>query len=121
MYYAAYRLPIKTRELSIDIISETFFLFDMIFSFFQEYIDQESFSVVSSAAPIPVLVAGGPSTGNARAIITMVHEAMDAGASGVCMGRQVFAHPQREDLARALMMIVHENADVEHALSSNGL
>ena len=51
----------------------------------------------------------------------MVHEAMDAGASGVCMGRQVFAHPQREALARALMMIVHENADVEHALSSNGL
>jgi DhnA family fructose-bisphosphate aldolase class Ia len=83
--------------------------------------DKDSFAVVSSAAPIPVLVAGGPSTGNARAILSMVHEAMNAGASGICMGRQVFAHPQREDLARALMMIVHENADVEHALSSNGL
>ncbi|HJM55242.1 MAG TPA: hypothetical protein QGI72_03235 [Poseidonia sp.] len=83
--------------------------------------DKDSFSMVSSAAPIPVLVAGGPATGDSLAILTMVKDAMIAGASGVCMGRQVFAHPQRESLARAIMMIVHENADVDDALKANEL
>lgn len=83
--------------------------------------DKESFSVISSAVPIPVLVAGGPATGDSRTILSMVKEAMNAGASGVCMGRQVFAHPKCESLARAIVSIVHEDANVEDVLQTNGL
>ena len=82
---------------------------------------EESFRKVSSAAPIPVLVAGGPSSGNSLEILTMVRRALDAGASGVCMGRQVFAHPNVESIAKALVMLVHQDATVEQAMESCGL
>ncbi|MBT60213.1 MAG: fructose-bisphosphate aldolase [Euryarchaeota archaeon] len=80
--------------------------------------DKESFQKVTSAVPIPVLVAGGPSSGNSREILSMVRMALDAGASGICMGRQVFGHPEIEAIARALVMLVHQNASVEQALEA---
>ena len=78
--------------------------------------DKESFTQITNSAPIPLLVAGGPSTGDSRAILTMVRDAMDSGASGVCMGRQVFGHPQVESIARAIVMLVHQDASVDEAI-----
>ena len=83
--------------------------------------DEDSFRKISAAAPIPVLVAGGPSTGNSFEILTMVRSALDAGASGVCMGRQVFAHPNVEAIAKALVMLVHKNSSVQQAMDECGL
>jgi DhnA family fructose-bisphosphate aldolase class Ia len=48
----------------------------------------------------------------------MVRSALDAGASGVCMGRQVFAHENVEGIARALVMLVHQNASVDDAMNA---
>ena len=45
--------------------------------------DKESFSEIANAVPIPILVAGGPSTGDTRAILSMIRDALDSGASGV--------------------------------------
>lgn len=78
--------------------------------------DKESFTQITNSTPIPLLVAGGPSTGDSRAILTMVRDAMDSGASGVCMGRQVFGHPQVESIARAIVMLVHQDASVDEAI-----
>ena len=83
--------------------------------------NKESFAKVCSAAPIPLLVAGGPSTGDSRAILTMVKQSIEAGGSGVCMGRQIFAHPNVEGITKALTMIVHENSSVEEAISKCSL
>tara|TARA_B110001452_G_scaffold80159_1_gene65577 strand:- start:391 stop:1188 length:798 start_codon:yes stop_codon:yes gene_type:complete len=80
--------------------------------------DKKSFTKITSAVPIPVLVAGGPATGDSKAILTMVRDALDAGASGVCMGRQVFAHPNVEAIAKALVMLVHQDATVQQAMES---
>lgn len=78
--------------------------------------DKQSFAKITNAVPIPLLVAGGPSTGDSRAILTMIRNAMDAGASGVCMGRQIFGHPQVESIARAIVMLVHQDASVDEAI-----
>ena len=51
----------------------------------------------------------------------MVRRALDAGASGVCMGRQVFAHPKVEAIAKALVMLVHQDASVQQAMDECGL
>ena len=48
----------------------------------------------------------------------MVRDALDAGASGICMGRQVFAHPNVEAIARALVMLVHQDSTVEEAMNA---
>lgn len=83
--------------------------------------DSASFGKVAKSAPIPLLMAGGPSTGDSLAILTMVESALEAGASGVCMGRQVFAHPNPEAMAKALVMMVHDGASVEAAMETCGL
>jgi DhnA family fructose-bisphosphate aldolase class Ia len=37
------------------------------------------------------------------------------------MGRQVFAHPHVERIARALVMLVHQNASVDEAMDACNL
>lgn len=80
-----------------------------------------SFRKVTSAVPIPVLIAGGPSGNSDEEILTMVHQAMQAGAAGVCMGRQIFANKYPEKIIKALRMIIHENDDVDTAMKNSGL
>jgi len=52
--------------------------------------DIESFKIVTSSVPIPVLVAGGEINDDFTKTTEMVKDAIDAGAAGVCMGRQIF-------------------------------
>jgi DhnA family fructose-bisphosphate aldolase class Ia len=77
--------------------------------------DSESFKQVTSAAPIPMLVAGGANTGDTRSVLLMVEKAMKAGASGVCMGRQVFAHKHPGKVAKALRRIIHDGCSSTQA------
>ena len=83
--------------------------------------NKESFSNICRAVPIPLLVAGGPSTGNSKEILTMVKESIDAGASGVCMGRQIFAHHNVKGICQAIGMVVHKNVSVKEALEKCSL
>jgi DhnA family fructose-bisphosphate aldolase class Ia len=50
----------------------------------------ESFAEVIRSVPIPVLVSGGPKSDDFREVLRTVRAAMAVGASGVCMGRQIF-------------------------------
>jgi len=83
--------------------------------------DAESFAKICQAAPIPLLVAGGPSSGNSREILTMVKQSLESGGSGVCMGRQIFAHPQVTSISKALVMIVHQGLTVDQAIEKCSL
>ena len=82
--------------------------------------DEKTFARVTSGVPIPLLVAGGPKS-DTRSMLAMVKMAMNNGAAGVCMGRQVFAHESPKSVAKALMMIVHDEASVDDAMTVNGL
>jgi len=81
----------------------------------------ESFRKVTSAVPIPVLIAGGPAGSTTEEILTIVHQAMQAGGGGVCMGRQVFSHSMPKAMVSALKSIVHEGSSVEKAMQDAGL
>ena len=83
--------------------------------------DAESFSQICQGVPIPLLVAGGPSTGDSLTILKMVKTALDSGASGVCMGRQVFSHPEVEKIAKAIVLLVHQDYSVDDAISACSL
>jgi len=76
----------------------------------------ETFQEVVEGCHVPVIIAGGPKMGSDRAILEMVRGAIDAGASGTSIGRNVFQHQNPTRIVRALSMIVHEGADVEKAL-----
>ncbi len=83
--------------------------------------DKASFSEVAKSAPIPLLLAGGPASNDTADVLNMVEKALKAGASGVCMGRQVFAHQRPEAMAKALVMMVHEGASAASAMNAVGL
>lgn len=82
--------------------------------------DIESFSDVVSACCVPVVIAGGERMDSTRQILQMVHDSLKAGGAGISVGRNVFQHPDRVNLVKALRAIVHENASVGHALSMVG-
>ena len=81
----------------------------------------ESFRKVTSAVPIPVLIAGGPAGSSTEEILTIVHQAIQAGGVGVCMGRSVFSHENPSKMVTALRAIIHDGAEVNQAIESAGL
>ena len=80
----------------------------------------DSFADVVSGCCVPVVIAGGERMDSTRQVLQMVHDSIKAGGAGVSMGRNVFQHPRRIELMRALRAIVHDNADVDHALAIVG-
>jgi len=76
----------------------------------------ETFKRVTEGCPVPVVVAGGPKMGSDEEILKMVENAIEAGARGVAIGRNVFQANNPIKMTRAISMVVHENASAEEAL-----
>lgn len=60
---------------------------------------QQSFARAVAACPAPVVIGGGPRNGDFKHFLRTVREVLDAGAAGVCIGRNIF---QQENPAKAL-------------------
>ncbi len=75
----------------------------------------ETFSQVVAGCPVPVLIAGGPKMSNDEEIFRMVAAALQAGAAGASIGRNVFQHKTPVKMVQALCRMVHNGASVEEA------
>lgn len=73
----------------------------------------ESFREVVRGCPIPVLIAGGPKIDSDRKLLEMIEGAVQAGAGGVSIGRNVFQHRDVEGITRAIAQIVFEGKSAE--------
>lgn len=78
--------------------------------------DAESFRKVTTAAFRPILIAGGPKTATLREALEMVRGALDAGANGMFIGRNVFQAPDPGRMMGVMRRIIHDNLDVDTAL-----
>ncbi len=78
--------------------------------------DPETFKLATDGSPIPVVIAGGPRMKSDREVLEMVHGAVQAGASGLSIGRNVFQAKEPSNMVKAMVKIVHEGASVEEAL-----
>ena len=76
----------------------------------------DSFGKVVEGCNIPVIIAGGPKMESDREILEMVKGAIEAGAAGTSIGRNVFQHRNPTKIVAALSLIVHKNATVDEAL-----
>ena len=76
----------------------------------------ESFGEVVAGCFVPVVIAGGPQMETDRDVLVMVQGAMEAGGSGVSIGRNAFQHKKPSVIVKAICKIVHEGASVEDAL-----
>jgi fructose-bisphosphate aldolase/2-amino-3,7-dideoxy-D-threo-hept-6-ulosonate synthase len=77
----------------------------------------DEYERVIEGCPVPVVIAGGPKAETKREVLTDIREAMDVGARGVAMGRNVFQQDDVEAMTRAVSRVVHDGAPVEEALS----
>jgi len=73
----------------------------------------DTFKEVVSTTPVPVVIAGGPKTRDNKDFLQLVKEAMQAGAKGICMGRNVWQRKNIQGMILALCRIVHDNATME--------
>ncbi|ETR74407.1 MAG: fructose-bisphosphate aldolase, class I [Candidatus Magnetoglobus multicellularis str. Araruama] len=78
--------------------------------------DKDSFKKVVDSCHVPVVIAGGPKMDSDKAILEMVKDAIDAGASGTSIGRNIFQHDNPTKIVQAMTRVVHYNASVEEAL-----
>ncbi len=74
----------------------------------------ENFEKVVEACPVPVIIAGGKKTGELDAL-QLTYNAIQHGASGVDMGRNIWQSDHPVAMIKAVRAIVHENAGVKEA------
>ncbi len=87
---------------------------DLVKTYYTGSVD--TFRKVVKACHVPVVAAGGPRKETAEEALEMVREVMEAGAAGVTIGRNVWAHPDPVGMTRAIRRIVFQNATVKEAL-----
>ncbi|MCK4281978.1 MAG: 3-hydroxy-5-phosphonooxypentane-2,4-dione thiolase [Candidatus Lokiarchaeota archaeon] len=74
----------------------------------------EDFEEVTSICPAPVVIAGGSKIPE-REALQMAKNAIDKGAVGVDMGRNIFQSDKPVGMIKAVREIVHNNASVDDA------
>lgn len=77
------------------------------------YTDTE-FDTVTSCCPVPIVIAGGKKLPEKEAM-EMAWNAINQGANGVDMGRNIFQSDSPVAMIKAVRKIVHEKASVEDA------
>ncbi|PKM83428.1 MAG: fructose-bisphosphate aldolase [Firmicutes bacterium HGW-Firmicutes-14] len=71
---------------------------------------KETFAEVSGAVKIPVVIAGGPKMSSREELFIMIEEALEAGARGVAVGRNLFQDPNPTHLAWVIRQILDNKA-----------
>ena len=75
----------------------------------------DDFAKVVEGCPVPLVVAGGPKLDSDRAALELARNAIDQGAHGIDMGRNIWQSDRPVAMLRALRAIVHERATVAEA------
>jgi putative autoinducer-2 (AI-2) aldolase len=73
------------------------------------------FHKVAGSCPVPLVIAGGPKLETEMDVFRMAREAIDQGAVGVDMGRNIWQNPHPVAMIRAVRAVVHEGATPEDA------
>ena len=79
------------------------------------YYCDPDFETVTAACPVPVVMAGGKKLPELEAL-EMAHNAVQGGAAGVDMGRNIFQSDSPIAMLQAVRKIVHENMLPKQAL-----
>lgn len=72
------------------------------------------FETVTAACPVPVVIAGGKKLPELEAL-QMAHDAIEQGASGVDMGRNIFQSDAPIAMINAVRKVVHDNMKPKEA------
>ncbi len=82
--------------------------------FVKTYYVEQGFETVTASCPVPIVMAGGKKLAELDAL-TMAWRAINEGAAGVDMGRNIFQSEAPAAMIQAVQRVVHENMKPEHA------
>lgn len=73
------------------------------------YYVEQGFETICAACPVPIVMAGGKKLPELEAL-TMAYKAIQGGAAGVDMGRNIFQSEAPVAMLKAIRAVVHNNA-----------
>jgi 3-hydroxy-5-phosphonooxypentane-2,4-dione thiolase len=76
----------------------------------------DGFEKVVEGCPVPLVVAGGPKLDSDKAVLELCAGALEKGAIGVDMGRNIWQSDHPVAMIKAIRAIVHEKATVREAV-----
>ncbi len=82
--------------------------------YIKTYYVEDGFETVTAACPVPIVIAGGKKIPELDAL-KMAYNAVQQGASGVDMGRNIFQSEAPVAMIQAVRAVVHENETPEKA------
>ena len=76
----------------------------------------EGFEEVVTNTPVPIIVAGGPRLNTYRDVLEMTKNAVERGAIGVDMGRNIWQSEYPTAIIQGVRAIIHGDASLKEAL-----
>lgn len=83
--------------------------------YIKSYFIEDGFEKVVAGCPVPIVIAGGKKLPEAEAL-EMAYKAVDQGAAGVDMGRNIFQSDDPVAMIQAVSKVVHELMKPDQAL-----
>ncbi len=83
-------------------------------SYVKTYYVPEGFETVTASCPVPIVIAGGKKLEELEAL-KMAYDAIQAGAAGVDMGRNIFQSGAPLAMIQAVRKVVHEGERADRA------
>jgi len=83
-------------------------------TYVKTYYVEDGFDTVTAACPVPIVIAGGKKLAEPDAL-RLAHDAVEQGAAGVDMGRNIFQADDPAAMIQAVRKVVHERAAPEDA------
>ncbi|MBS1254433.1 MAG: 3-hydroxy-5-phosphonooxypentane-2,4-dione thiolase [Deltaproteobacteria bacterium] len=82
--------------------------------YIKTYYVEKDFETVTASCPVPIVIAGGKKIAELDAL-KMAYNAVQQGAAGVDMGRNIFQSEAPVAMIKAVRSVVHENETAENA------
>jgi len=76
----------------------------------------DPFEVVTSTCYVPAVILGGAKKGSERGMLEKIRSALDVGAKGVAIGRNIFQADDPQAMTAAVAALIHENVSVDEAM-----
>ncbi len=80
--------------------------------------DSQAFAEIVADSPLPVVCAGGPQSGGLAAALEMMAEAIQSGARGATVGRNIWSFPQIAQAVEAFKAVIHDGKSAREAMEA---
>lgn len=79
--------------------------------------DPDSFHEAVEGCPVPIVILGGAKSDDIKDVLSDVFYAMQAGAKGIAIGRNIWQHKNTLAMVEAMTGLVHEKWSIDQAMN----